>query len=389
MTQVGVVAAILVGATAGAGDRGAGVFRELVVTGRPRLALFAARIPGGLIFLLAFVAVAFAIAAAAAVALTGDDQSPVAGRTIAETAGWVGLGTIVAYALALGVSSAFGSRGTAIGILLGWQLAAAPILLASGRLDALLPNAALLALEPRRGGATRHHVRLDRNRDPPLLDARTARSRRLANTSERRLGPIAGPIAVTLATGVGNPRLVTPSCVRARARERKWWEARSRGVLHISPKTVDATLARVYRKLGIHSRASSAPEWSRYRSRKTPDVRRRRRFYRVRREQRRQRTRRSRNVPRRALLDRGDPWTSSRTRPHACVVASRRSPGKTFGFGSYTDARPRRGDGLLRLRGGVGRGDRRRLRSLRGAVRAPRRRASSKRRRGSSATSHH
>ena len=48
MTQVGVVAAILVGATAGAGDRGAGVFRELVVTGRPRLALFAARIPGGL-----------------------------------------------------------------------------------------------------------------------------------------------------------------------------------------------------------------------------------------------------------------------------------------------------------------------------------------------------
>ena len=148
MTQVGVVAAILVGATAGAGDRGAGVFRELVVTGRPRLALFAARIPGGLIFLLAFVAVAFAIAAAAAVALTGDDQSPVAGRTIAETAGWVGLGTIVAYALALGVSSAFGSRGTAIGILLGWQLAAAPILLASGRLDALLPNAALLALEP-------------------------------------------------------------------------------------------------------------------------------------------------------------------------------------------------------------------------------------------------
>ena len=92
--------------------------------------------------------VAFAIAAAAAVALTGDDQSPVAGRTIAEIAGWVGLGMLVAYALALGVSSAFGSRGTATGILLGWQLAAAPILLASGKLDNLLPNAALLALEP-------------------------------------------------------------------------------------------------------------------------------------------------------------------------------------------------------------------------------------------------
>ena len=58
------------------------------------------------------------------------------------------LAMVTAYLLALGVASAFGSRGTAIGILLGWQLAAAPILLASGKLDDVLPNAALLALEP-------------------------------------------------------------------------------------------------------------------------------------------------------------------------------------------------------------------------------------------------
>jgi hypothetical protein len=148
MTQIGVVAAILVGATAGAGDRGAGVFRELVVTGRSRLALFAARVPGGLALLLPPVAVSFAIAAVASVTLTGDGQSPVGGATIAETAGWVALTMVTAYALALGVSSAFGSRGTAIGILLGWQLAAAPILLTTGRLDEILPNAALLALEP-------------------------------------------------------------------------------------------------------------------------------------------------------------------------------------------------------------------------------------------------
>ena len=38
LTQLGVVAAILLGATAGAGDLRSGVFRELVVTGRPRLA---------------------------------------------------------------------------------------------------------------------------------------------------------------------------------------------------------------------------------------------------------------------------------------------------------------------------------------------------------------
>ena len=148
LTQIGVVAAILIGATAGAGDRGAGVFRELVVTGRSRLALFAARLPGGLALLLPLVAVSFTIAAVAAVTLTGDDQSPVGGVIIAQTAGWVALAMATAYALALGVSSALGSRGTAIGILLAWQLAAAPILLASGRLDDVLPNAALLALEP-------------------------------------------------------------------------------------------------------------------------------------------------------------------------------------------------------------------------------------------------
>jgi hypothetical protein len=148
LTQIGVVAAILIGATAGAGDRGAGVFRELVVTGRSRLALFVARVPGGLALLLPLVAVAYAIAAVAAVTLTGDGQSPVGAATIAQTAAWVGLVMVTAYALALGVSSAFGSRGTAIAILLGWQLAAAPILLASGKLDNVLPNAALLALEP-------------------------------------------------------------------------------------------------------------------------------------------------------------------------------------------------------------------------------------------------
>ena len=45
LAQFSIIAAILVGATLGAGDLGSGVFRELVVTGRSRLALFAARVP--------------------------------------------------------------------------------------------------------------------------------------------------------------------------------------------------------------------------------------------------------------------------------------------------------------------------------------------------------
>ena len=40
--------AILIGVEAGTGDASAGVFRDLVVTGRSRLALFASRVPAAL-----------------------------------------------------------------------------------------------------------------------------------------------------------------------------------------------------------------------------------------------------------------------------------------------------------------------------------------------------
>ena len=44
----GPLAAVLIGVEAGTGDASAGVFRDLVVTGRSRLALFASRVPAAL-----------------------------------------------------------------------------------------------------------------------------------------------------------------------------------------------------------------------------------------------------------------------------------------------------------------------------------------------------
>ena len=44
----GPLAALLIGVEAGTGDSAAGVFRDLVVTGRSRLALFASRVPAAL-----------------------------------------------------------------------------------------------------------------------------------------------------------------------------------------------------------------------------------------------------------------------------------------------------------------------------------------------------
>src|SRR5262249_2953294 len=88
LALIGSVAAVLIGAAAGAGDLGSGVFRELVVTGRSRLALFAARIPGGLGLLVPLVVIAFGIEAAATVGLAGSLAAPSA-ALLAKTAVWI------------------------------------------------------------------------------------------------------------------------------------------------------------------------------------------------------------------------------------------------------------------------------------------------------------
>jgi hypothetical protein len=147
LTKIGAVSAVLIGVNAGGGDLAAGVFRELVVTGRSRLALFAVRIPGGLALLLPLVALAFAIAATASVALAGSEPTPGV-RLLLEYAGWLALVTTLAFLLALGVSSLLGSQVTAIGFLLAWQLAVGPLLLQTGKLDSALVGAALERLEP-------------------------------------------------------------------------------------------------------------------------------------------------------------------------------------------------------------------------------------------------
>jgi hypothetical protein len=159
-----VVAAILVGATLGTGDLGSGVFRELVVTGRSRLALFAARVPAGLGLLVPIVGGAFAITATASTVLAGSreahlvevgpgawerslgDVAPSASFLL-QSAGWLAVVTTLSMLVALGVSSLLGSRGTSIGILLGWWLVAMPLLVNLGALGSLREGLAWAAIE--------------------------------------------------------------------------------------------------------------------------------------------------------------------------------------------------------------------------------------------------
>jgi ABC-type transport system involved in multi-copper enzyme maturation permease subunit len=150
LTVLAGVTAILIGATAGTGDVGSGVFRDLVATGRSRTALFAARIPGGLAMLLPLVLAAFALAASGSLLLAGSLPAPDAGIVL-RFGGWIALISVFSFVLALGVASAVGSRGITIGILLGWELALAPVLVqvhGLGSLRAGLDAAALQRIEP-------------------------------------------------------------------------------------------------------------------------------------------------------------------------------------------------------------------------------------------------
>jgi hypothetical protein len=145
LSLLGGVAAVLVGATLGAGDLGAGVWRDLVVTGRSRSALFTARIPAGLAVLGVFAGTGFTVAALASAALSGSLEAPTIGL-VATSALWITISVVSSFLVALGVSSALASRSMSIGILLGWQLGLAKLLMALSFLgvtrQALLPTAA-------------------------------------------------------------------------------------------------------------------------------------------------------------------------------------------------------------------------------------------------------
>jgi ABC-type transport system involved in multi-copper enzyme maturation permease subunit len=128
LSELGSIAAILIGAAAGASDLDAGVFRNLVSTGRSRLALFGARIPAGLAVLVPVVAAAVALTSVAAVGLAGGLPAPSVGMMI-QTGLWVELDVVMTFLVALGLSSLIGSRSTTVALLLALQLVATPIVL--------------------------------------------------------------------------------------------------------------------------------------------------------------------------------------------------------------------------------------------------------------------
>jgi ABC-type transport system involved in multi-copper enzyme maturation permease subunit len=123
----GPLAAIMIGTDAGAGDLAAGVFRDLVVTGRSRLALFATRVPAAIAITWAVLCVGFALSILGSFVFAGGTPTP-DGALIANGLGFALLSTGVVCAVAVGFASLTGSRPAALTVLIGWQLVASPIL---------------------------------------------------------------------------------------------------------------------------------------------------------------------------------------------------------------------------------------------------------------------
>jgi hypothetical protein len=94
--------------------------------------LFAARIPGGLAFLLPFIAVAYAFAAIASRLGAGGPVAVPSVALLVESGLWVVAEVVFYFVISVGVASCIGSRAFTIGLLLAWRLIVARIITSIG-----------------------------------------------------------------------------------------------------------------------------------------------------------------------------------------------------------------------------------------------------------------
>ncbi len=123
----GPLAALLIGVEAGTGDASAGVFRDLVVTGRSRLALFASRVPAALALCFIVIGAAYALLLLGTFAFAGNLPTP-EGSLILNGLGFALLSTGMLCAVAVGFASLTTSKPAAIIALIAWQIVASPLL---------------------------------------------------------------------------------------------------------------------------------------------------------------------------------------------------------------------------------------------------------------------
>jgi hypothetical protein len=146
----GALSAILIGTEAGTTDLASGVFRDLVVTGRSRLWLFAVRVPAALIVTLALALAGLGVSLFAAYVLAGGQPTPSATFAI-DSVLWVCGAQALVCAIAVGLGSLTGSRAISLTVLIGWEVIASrflPMITFLGNARYAIPNIALGGLKP-------------------------------------------------------------------------------------------------------------------------------------------------------------------------------------------------------------------------------------------------
>lgn len=123
----GPLAALLIGIEAGTGDASAGVFRDLVVTGRSRVALFAARVPAALALAWLVVGAAYVVLLIGSFAFASSLPTP-GGALVINGLGFTLLATGAICVVAVGLAALTTSKPGAIIALIAWQIVASPII---------------------------------------------------------------------------------------------------------------------------------------------------------------------------------------------------------------------------------------------------------------------
>ena len=123
----GPLAALLIGVEAGTGDASAGVFRDLVVTGRSRVALFASRVPAALAMCFAIMGTAYALLLLGTFVFAGGLPTP-DGSLILNGLGFMLLSTGMLCAVSVGFAALTTSKPGAIIALIAWLIVASPVL---------------------------------------------------------------------------------------------------------------------------------------------------------------------------------------------------------------------------------------------------------------------
>jgi hypothetical protein len=124
---MGVVIAAMIGATAGAGDSEAGVLRDVVATGRSRVALFGSRAASAVGATLPMLIAALAVAAIGSIVFAGSLAAPSVSEILHRSAAVLAFGGGTAV-LAVGFATFARSRGPVIAVVIAFDLVVSQVL---------------------------------------------------------------------------------------------------------------------------------------------------------------------------------------------------------------------------------------------------------------------